>query len=58
VDLTSSDHSMSPNPKPTTAEARQELDRIMAALDGCALVAEPETTESDTATDMEPKAEP
>ena len=50
-DLTSSDHSMSPCRKPTTAEARQELDRIMSALDGCSGVVESETTASDIATD-------
>jgi len=33
VDVTSSDRSMSPNRKPTTAEARQELDAILSALD-------------------------
>ena len=33
VDLSSKDGSMSPTRKPTTAEARQELDRILTALD-------------------------
>jgi len=33
IDHTSSDRSMSPNRKPTTAETRQELDRVLAAID-------------------------
>jgi hypothetical protein len=53
VDLTSSDRSMSPNRKPTTAEARQELDRVLAALDGRSTDAE-----GGAATDGDPKAEP
>lgn len=32
VDLSSEDGSMSPNRKPTTAETRQELDRVLAAI--------------------------
>jgi hypothetical protein len=70
VDLTSSDRSMSPNRKPTTAEARQELDRILAALDEHAPDAPaadvvPETVETPqepvgavAAADVEPKVEP
>jgi len=73
VDLTSSDRSMSPNRKPTTAEARQELDRILTALDEHAPDASaaasdptpeaPETAEepegpATTSADAEPKAEP
>ena len=48
LDLSSEDGSMSPNRKPTTAETRQELDRVLAALKG--EVGEAPTTE--------PKAEP
>lgn len=33
IDHTSSDRSMSPNRKPTSAEARQELDRVLEAID-------------------------
>jgi hypothetical protein len=35
IDLTSSDRSMSPDRKPTTAESRQELDRALAAFGSC-----------------------
>ena len=64
MDLTSSDRSMSPNRKPTTAEARQELDRILEALDNPS--PDESTRASDTqepveggaAPDSEPKAEP
>jgi hypothetical protein len=48
IDLSSEDGSMSPNRKPTTAETRQELDRVLAALKE--EVGDPPTTE--------PKAEP
>jgi hypothetical protein len=48
LDLSSEDGSMSPNRKPTTAETRQELDRVLAALKE--EVGDPPTTE--------PKAEP
>jgi hypothetical protein len=73
VDLSSKDGSMSPTRKPTTAEARQELDRILTALDGHAPDASaavsdptpetPETAEepeepATTSADAEPKAEP
>jgi len=66
VDVTSSDRSMSPNRKPTTAEARQELDAILSALDERAPAAVTadvatgtvEATEGAAATDTEPKAEP
>jgi hypothetical protein len=67
VDLTSSDLSMSPNRKPTTAEARQELDRILAAIDehapGVATASDVvpeagEQAEGEAAADTEPKAGP
>jgi hypothetical protein len=46
VDLTSSDRSMSPNRKPTTAESRQDLAAVAAALELAA--------KSSGATDEEP----
>jgi hypothetical protein len=74
IDLSSKDGSMSPTRKPTTAEARQELDRILTALDehapdASAAAAEvtletAETAETpaepvaEAAADTEPKAEP
>jgi hypothetical protein len=62
VDLTSSDRSMSPNRKPTTAEARQELDRILETIDDVAkAAATPDDSsggESAPAGEAEPKAEP
>jgi hypothetical protein len=64
LDLTSSDRSMSPNRKPTTAEARQELDRILTALDDhtttdAATDVVSETVETPgEAADTEPKAGP
>jgi hypothetical protein len=65
VDLTSSDRSMSPNRKPTTAEARQELDRILEELDNPAAGDEPaqsietqQPAEGGAAPDSEPKATP
>jgi hypothetical protein len=61
VDLTSSDRSMSPNRKPTTAEARQELDAILSALDerapGVAASEKSEQTEPETAAGTDPQAE-
>ena len=70
LDLTSSDRSMSPNRKPTTAEARQELDQILEAIGSPAAGSDepaqasdtqPETqqpTEGGAAPDSEPKATP
>ena len=63
LDLTSSDHSMSPSRKPTTAEARQELDAILSALDErapgvAAGVETADKTEGEAAADPEPKAGP
>jgi hypothetical protein len=64
VDLTSSDRSMSPNRKPTTAEARQELDRVLAALENTPAVvggsetAPAATAEGGEAPATEPKATP
>ena len=59
VDLTSSDRSMSPNRKPTTAEARQELDRVLAAIEKTTgVVGVAETAEGGEASATEPKATP
>jgi hypothetical protein len=64
MDLTSSDRSMSPNRKATTAEAQQELDRILAELNTRTADAESEaelpsdTPEGGEAPATEPKAGP
>jgi hypothetical protein len=55
IDLTSSDRSMSPGRKPTTAETRQELDRVMASLNGGV---NPEVSTGEGEAPAEPKAEP
>ena len=56
IDLTSSDRSMSPNRKPTTAEARQEVDRILATMDSRSSGAETAADEVAAAAAGEPKA--
>jgi hypothetical protein len=62
IDLTSSDRSMSPSRKPTTAEARQELDRVLAAIEktvpGASATPPAETTGGGEASATEPKAQP
>lgn len=65
IDHTSSDRSMSPNRKPTTAETRQELDRVLEAIDrraaAAAVAAETApagATEGGEAPASEPKASP
>jgi hypothetical protein len=56
VDLISSDRSMSPNRKPTTAEARQELDRVLAAIEKTAGVASADAAPEETAGTSEASA--
>lgn len=62
IDHTSSDRSMSPSRKPTTAETRQELDRVLEAIDrrsaAVAQTAPAGTTEGGEAPASEPKASP
>ena len=58
MDLTSSDRSMSPNRKPTTAEQRQELDQLRAELQSDVEKAIAKEEEGGEAAAQEPKAEP